>query len=284
MVRALRALPLVAALAAGGCGGDDEPARPGPRAQGPAAVVWAVGDAATAQLPGRRLAKMIVESRFDRLLYLGDVYENGTLGEFRRWYEPLYGSVADRTAPIAGNHEYPSRRRGYVPYWRSKLGRAPRPWYAIRVGGWEVLALNTEAPHDARSPQVRWLRARLRAGRGTCRMALLHRPRFSAGRHGDQADVAPLWDALRGRAVAVVSGHDHNLQRFRRSDEGLVQFVSGAGGRGLYEVDPEDPRLAFADDERLGALRLELREGSARFAFVADDGEVLDRGELRCRP
>lgn len=45
---------------------------------------------------------------------------------------------------------------------------------------------------------------------GTCRLAW-HRPRFTAGKHADARDVAPLWEALRGRAKIVVNGHDHNM-------------------------------------------------------------------------
>lgn len=276
MVRATIAAVLALALA--GCGGgDDRPAAP-PEPRGE--VVWAVGDAATAGDAPQRLARLIGRGRVDRLLYLGDVYEHGTLEEFQRLYDPLYGRLAARTSPIVGNHEHANRRRGYELYWRSRTGRTPPPWYSLTVGGWELVALDSEAPHGERSPQVRWLRRTLRP-RTTCRIAFWHRPRFSAGERGDQPDTAPLWEALRGRAVAVLSGHDHNLQRLRPVD-GIVQFVSGAGGRELYDVDEDDDRLAFADDARFGALRLVLRPGVAAWSFVADDGDVLDSGELRC--
>ena len=62
----------------------------------------------------------------------------------------------------------------------------------------------------------------------------------------------------------------------------MTQFVSGAGGRELYPVDETDERLEFSDDERFGGMRLELRPGTARYEFVADDGSVLDSGRLRC--
>ena len=93
--------------------------------------------------------------------------------------------------------------------------------------------------------------------------------------------MAPLWDALRGHATIVLSGHDHDLQRFRPSG-GLTQFVSGAGGRGLYPLR-DDRRLAFGNDSTYGALRLQLRRGRARWAFVGAAGRTLDRGTLRCR-
>ena len=274
----VRALALIAAaLAVAGCGGGDDgdSARPAPR------VVWAVGDAATAQPEApRAVARMIARNRVDRLLYVGDVYETGTLEEFRRFYDPLYGDLASRSSPIVGNHEAANRKRGYNRYWREKVGRAPEPWYVVREGGWELIGLDSELPHDEDSPQVAWLRRQVRPGT-TCRIAFLHRPLYSAGTHGDQSDIAPLWDTLRGRAVAVIAGHDHNLQRLKPIG-GLVQFVSGSGGRDLYPVNREDERVAFADDTHFGALRLELRPGSAEWAFVAADGSVLDEGTLRC--
>jgi len=274
-----RVLLAALALAAAGCGGDGGASSPPP----PESVVWAVGDAAVAGDADVPLARLITRSRFDRLLYLGDVYETGTPKEFRENYDPLYGAVASKTSPVVGNHEATLRSTGYEPYWRRKLGRAQPPWYVVRQGSWELIGLDSEADHGPRSEQVRWLRDHLeRAPRTTCRIAFVHRPRYSAGtHHGDQPDMAPLWDAMAGNAVAFLSGHEHDLQRLDPID-GMVQFVSGAGGRELYPVDETDDRLAFGDGERFGALRLELRPGSLDYEFVADDGDVLDRGELRC--
>jgi hypothetical protein len=63
----------------------------------------------------------------------------------------------------------------------------------------------------------------------------------------------------------------------------LVQFVSGAGGRELYEIDRGDPRLAFAEGDHYGALRLDLSPGEARYRFVTLGGRTLDAGTIRCR-
>ena len=87
----------------------------------------------------------------------------------------------------------------------------------------------------------------------------------------------------RGRARLLLGGHEHNLQRLRRRG-GVIQFVVGAGGRGRGPVSRDDPRLAFADTDRTGALRLELERGLARWTFVALGGRVLDSGSVRCQP
>lgn len=242
--------------------------------------VWAVGDGDGGEASAA-LARRIERARPELFLYLGDVYDDGTAGDFEREYAPTYGRIAARTSPTPGNHDWGEASEGYYPYWDRATGRRTPGLAVTRVGGWELVSLNSEAPHDRGSAQVRWLRDRVRAP-GTCRLAFWHRPRYSAGtRHGDQADVAPLWDALIGHASIVLNGHEHNSQRFKPSG-GLTELVAGAGGHGLYGLDARDGRVAFADARHYAALRLRLRPRSARFAFVSKDGRELDSGVVRC--
>jgi acid phosphatase type 7 len=225
---------------------------------------------------------MVARGPVSRLLYLGDVYGSGTAEEFANEYASTYGRLARVTAPTSGNHDAENETTGYDPYWRRVHGVRPPDWYAFRAGGWTIIGLDSEEPHDRGSAQHRWLRRQVRAP-GTCRIAFWHRPRFSASdKHGDQPDMEPLLEALRGRAAIVVGGHDHDMQRFRPID-GITHFVSGAGGHGLYDLN-RDRRLAFGDDRNYGALRLDLRAGTARHAFVAANGRTLDTGTIRCRP
>jgi acid phosphatase type 7 len=246
----------------------------------PSAVVWAVGDGATDSPQAAKVAQFIADADVDRLLYLGDVYDRGTSEEFETNYEPTYGALAALTAPTPGNHEAPLAKQGYDPYWEEALGAPTPPYYAFRVSGWQVLSLNSEIDHESGSAQLRWLHRRVARG-GDCRIAFWHRPRFSAGLHGDEPDVAPLWNSVRGRARIVLVGHDHDMQRFRPRS-GITEFVSGAGGASLYGVDESDPRLRFSNDSQYGALRLELRPTQADYSFVTVAGEVLDRGRVSC--
>jgi acid phosphatase type 7 len=286
-------LLIVAAIASGACGGSDrKPVSAAPAAVPPEppagwipnaprerAVVWAVGDGAGG--PGAAsVARLVARAKPDLLLYLGDVYPMGTRQAFRTAYAPTFGRLAKLTAPTPGNHDWPTRAQGYDPYWGRIYSRSPQPYYSLTAGGWQLLELNSETSN--RGDQLIWLDAQLRA-RGNCRLAFWHRPRFSAGPHGDDRDMDVYWRALEGRARLVVSGHDHDMQRFRPRG-GLIQLVSGAGGNGHYRVKRGRAGLRFADDRHYGALRIELTPGRARLRFVDTAGHTLSATNVACRP
>ena len=270
------ALLLIVALALAGCG--DPPAVKPPR---DGVIVWAVGDGGDGGDDARKVAKLIADDEPQRVLYLGDVYEHGTAREFRERFATVYRPIAERMDPTPGNHDWPNHTTGYDPYWRAVKGRAVPHHYAFSAGGWRLISLNSETPGDR--AQLRFLRRELARDRGTCVLAFMHHPRFNAGKHADQElDVAPLWRELRGEVTLLLSGHDHNLQRFRPVD-GVTQLVAGAGGAGHYGVDEDDDRLAFSDDSADGALRLLLRPGRADLRFVRADERQLDHTTVRCR-
>lgn len=243
-----------------------------------------MGDGADGSPRAKRVAARIAEGPRHpfRFLYLGDVYESGTPGEFRSNYESVYGRFKSKTAPTLGNHESANRSRGYDTYWTRVHGQAPS-FYNLRASGWQLLGLNSEIDMSEDSPQLTWLEGQLSKSKfGDCRIGFWHRPRYSAGELGDHPDVAPLWEALAGRASVVVNAHDHNMQRLRRR-EGITAFVSGAGGHEPGALERRDPRLAFGDDTSPGALRLRLGHENLRWWFIDVRGGTLDRGRLTCR-
>ena len=269
----------VLALTACGGGGDPGLGEHDPAAPDRGVVIWAVGDGGADDDDDRQVAGLIARDDPAHVIYLGDVYDTGTPEEFRTFAD-VYGPLVRRMWPTPGNHEWAKHASGYDPFWRETLGRPLPPHYERRAGGWQLLSANSETPDDPR--QLRWLRDRASGG-GTCRLAFWHSPRFNAGKHrNEEIDVDGLWDAVAGRAAIVLSGHDHNLQRFHPVD-GTTQYVAGAGGRGHHDVREEDPRLAFSDDTTDGALRIVLTGGTADLEFIAADGTVLDRSTVACR-
>jgi hypothetical protein len=263
-----RLVPLIAAavLAAFGCaacgaGGSRADAGSASSA-GPVskrhALIWAVGDSAGGD-HAAEVARLIRRGKPDKVLYLGDIY-NGDFAAYKR----LYGSLPVARTP--GNHDWPH-------FWSGP------EWYSFRAAGWRIIELNSETGRGG--AQLAYLKTLLRA-RGTCRIAFWHRPRYSGGLHGDNADMDPYWRALGGHASLVLGGHDHDMQRFAPRG-GLTELVSGAGGQSHYPVGPH-VGLRFRDSSHWGALRIDLRRGSARTAFVATDGRVLDTYTVSCRP
>jgi hypothetical protein len=272
----LAAVAAALAVAAAASAQDGAPAPP------ERAVVWAAGDVATPGVRADRVAALVRRGEPDRFLYLGDVYETGTAEDFRRWYHPRFGRLARITAPTAGNHEWDRRFQGYYPYWYRRKGQRLAPWFKTQIAGWEILSLNSQAPHGTGSAQVRWLESAV-AGAGDCRIAFWHRPRYSAGAYGGAPDLNPLWNRLAGHARIVLTGHDHNLQR-HRPQRGLAQYVVGAGGRGRYNLHRGNETLAWGRDDVDGALRMVLRPGHALLEFRAPGGRLLDRSRVSCTP
>ena len=244
-------------------------------------AVWAVGDGPDGRPAAAAVARMIASAKPDRVLYLGDVYEHGTMAEFKQNFDAVYRPVAPRIAPTPGNHDWPLHISGYDPYWRGVHDATVPYYYSFTSGGWQLISLNSEMDHGAGSKQIAWLRSHVK-GKGTCRIAFWHRPRYSAGVvHGDQRDVQPFWDALAGNAAIVLTGHEHNMQRFKPR-RGITEFVSGAGGHSHYGLYRRRD-LAFGNASRFGALRLVLAPGSARYKFVATGRKTLDSGVVRCK-
>jgi hypothetical protein len=246
------------------------------------AVVWAAGDVATPGGNADRVAALVRRGKPDRFLYLGDVYETGTPADFRRWYHPRFGALAHITEPTIGNHEWANRFSGYYRYWAGRKGHKQPPWSKIQIAGWEILDLNSQAPHRTGSPQVLWLEQAL-TGPGDCRIAFWHRPRYSEGAYGGAPDLNPFWNRLAGHARVVLSGHDHNLQR-HSPQHGITQYVVGAGGRPRYKLHRGPSTMVWGRDDVNGALRMVLTPGRALLEFRAPGGRVLDRSRQTCSP
>jgi hypothetical protein len=250
------------------------------------AAVWAVGDGAGAEAGAEddQLGAFIAARPIERFLYLGDVYETGTAAEFRDYYNTAFGRFKAITAPTPGNHEWRKRAQGYDPYWGPGVRQANGGhYYSFNHAGWHFVSLNSEESAGPGSPQLAWLNADLARYRGTCTVAFWHRPRFSAGPQWNTIPTGALFNAVRGHAIMVLSGHAHNYQRLYPVN-GLTQFVVGTGGQEVSGPDAGDPRVAASAGGVVGALRIDLGVAGLRYEFDTTDGDRLDAGILNCVP
>jgi 3',5'-cyclic AMP phosphodiesterase CpdA len=258
-----------------------------------AAVVLAAGDIASCDSNGDEATAALLDERDGTILALGDLaYEDGSSREFGRCYGPSWGRHRDRTRPAVGNHDYQTAgAEDYFDYFGPTAGMPGEGWYAFDLGGWHLVALNSNCDLVAcgtDSPQLAWLEEDLAANPADCTLAYMHHPRWSSGDgHGPIDMTDALWRTLHAAGVdLLLGGHDHTYERFGPMDaegvassDGLVQFVVGTGGRSLYQFADILPTSAAHDASTFGLLQLTLREGAYDWAFIpVEGGTFTDTG------
>lgn len=242
---------------------------------------------------------LLVQSIPGTVFTVGDnVFNSGSRAEFDACYDPTWGAFRDRTRPAVGSRDYQTDgASGYFSYFGLAAGQPSKGWYAYDLGSWRIYVLNSNCTKiggcERGSPQERWLRADLAAHRNACVGAYWQSARFSAGRFGDDPHVQPFWDDLYAAgAEFVLSGHDHNYQRFApltpdgRVDrtKGIREFIVGTGGAGHTSIvsDPTGRREAGTDGA-FGVLRLTLHPTGYEWQFVATPkAPYTDAGAASC--
>ena len=217
--------------------------------------------------------------------------------QFTDCYGPTWGAELARTHPTPGNHDHETTGlAGYLGYFGSAAAPNGTAWYSYDLGTWHV----DRARRDLRVG--RWLWPGLGPGplagggpRGfegdLCTLAIWHQPRFSSGEHGNDASVAPFWDALQAAgADVVVNGHDHDYERFAPQDpsgqadptHGIREFVVGTGGAELRKFGAEAANSELRVAGYYGLLRLVLHRSSYEWTFLTTAGLTLDTGNGNC--
>jgi hypothetical protein len=257
-----------------------------------------VGDIATCRNDDDEKTSRILDALPGPVATLGDtVYDTGTEAEFSTCFQPTWGRHRARIRPAVGNHEYYTR--GAAPYYRyfgAAAGDPARGYYSYDIGAWHLIALNSNCAEGggcgAGSPQDRWLVADLAASRARCTLAYWHHPYYSSGVHGTTAAVANLYQRLYdGNADVVLTGHEHNYERFAPMDamgnanatRGIRQFVLGTGGVELRWFPGVAANSEVRDVTAHGVMRFVLHATSYEWRFVPVAGDAFtDSGQGAC--
>lgn len=252
-----------------------------------AVVITAAGDIATSGGRQGATASVVKSVNPDYALTLGDnAYPDGTLDQFKSYYDPTWGAFKSKTKPSPGNHDYHTTgAAGYFAYFSGVPA-----YYSFNAGGWHIISLNSEIAASEGSPQNNWLEQDLASSTKRCILAFWHKPLFSAGPHGSNASVRPLWDDLyAARADVILNGHDHNYQRFApvtpagaTASDGVREFVVGTGGRDLYSLGAM-ANLQAGNNTSWGVLKMVLHNSTYEWRFVSITGQTYsDSGTSAC--
>lgn len=235
------------------------------------------GAYATANLLGRIHADIIGTA--------GDhAYQFGNQAEYNALYLPTWGRHRANTRPAKGNHDSDPY---YFVFFGLNAGPAGRGYYDYMLGNWHMIVLDSNTPNDSvlseGSAQYKWLEDILNSRPDQkCTLVYFHHPPISAGRNGDQPQMRRVWRLLYEKKVdIVVTGHDHNYQRFILLDEafnpdprnGTLLIIAGTAGAVRYELQNRYRSITAArDNTTWGVAKFNLMPDRYDLEFIPAEG------------
>ena len=264
-----------------------------------APILVGAGDIADCKdLLGAEATAKLLEATPGTVMAVGDLaYPDGTKENFD-CYDRTWGRVKSRTRPSPGNHEFHTQGATfYFSYFGEAAGDPKAGYYSYELGTWHIIALNSECIDiggcNAGSAEEKWLRADLAAHPAACTLAYFHKPLFSSGgAHGDDPEIVPIWQALYdANADVVVSGHDHDYERFAPQtplakpdpERGIREFVVGTGGKNHRPFTTPHANSEVRNADTFGVLKLTLRTGAYDWQFIPEAGKIFtDSGTGSC--
>jgi len=205
------------------------------------ALIFAmIGDSGSGDLPQEQVAQAMLTyfsagRRFPFVLMLGDnLYDDDYTGEFLTPYKPLLDRGVRFRAAL-GNHDR-SLEIHFKPF-----NMDDRDYYSFDEGNARFVALNSNHPRDP--AQLTFLDNAFNDAGTKWRICFFHHPLYSSGQHAEESRdvIRPALEPalVRNRVNIVFSGHEHLYERVA-PQQGVRYFVSGGGGRKLYDFRASD--------------------------------------------
>ena len=150
-------------------------------------------------------------------------------------------------AGVLGNHDV-RVQDGRYEFDELKM---PARYYRRAIGPVELYLLDSNDVDDA---QTAWLQRTLARSRARWKIAVFHHPAFTCGNYHSHDPVVERWVPLfeRYRVRLVLSGHDHNYQRFAPR-RGVRYVVHGGGRPGPLRAEVVPVGLSAPDGGAAGA-------------------------------
>ena len=157
----------------------------------------------------------------------------------------------------------------------------PRARYRRTFGNVELFVLNS---NNVNQRQTDWLKSVLGSSTAVWRIVLFHHPAWTCGAYRSNAAVVQKWVPLFEQygVQLVLSGHDHNYQRFAPRN-GVRYIVHGGGGQRLYPIErcpASYPKRRFARAVH-GFLYLRASNTELRVSAFTRRRNLVDRVIIR---
>jgi hypothetical protein len=260
----------------------------------------AIGDTGSASPAQGRVAEQMWQWReknpFDIVLMLGDnIYGNTELTHggdpklFPQKFDKYYKRFQEKGVVFhasVGNHDMQTNHAQGEIDDKARFGMlGPDGYYkfstpdSFKVGGKplaEFFALNSELHGDKFDAQVNWLREELGNSNAVWKFVFLHHPLYTVrGQHSPALELRnAIAKSLRDNHVQfVLGGHNHFYSRMKPVD-GLLQMISGGGGRHL--AFPRNDKCAVMSARKYEFLGVEVFPDRVRFIAVDEYGKMFD--------
>jgi hypothetical protein len=151
---------------------------------------------------------------------------------------------------------------------------SPPRWSLHEWGAVDIVILDSNQVGSLE--QIQFLMERL-ASSDDPSAVVFHHPALSCSSYGDTETVLETWvPQFDDDVVLVLSGHDHNYQRFAES--GVTYVVSGGGGSPLHELEecPVDHPLRVAGEAVHHFLVLTQGEDEIEIEVIDVNGDTVD--------
>ena len=220
------------------------------------------GDGSSHQLA---VTLQLVKENPNFVVHVGDITEeSGTYNELTANYFEYYYTLMRRVCffTIAGNHEYITQYSApYLALHAPPTDTVPAPdsgryysfdWADIHFVGLDANLLDPYFA-DAQARMLAWMDNDLAQSQALWKIVFFHQTAYPTFHHiDDPIDIAaralfvPILE--RHGVQLVLSGHEHNYQRSKpmrggvpvpAGTSGTVYMVSGGGGGGLHDLNPQ---------------------------------------------
>jgi len=211
--------------------------------------------------------------RFPFVVMLGDnLYDDDYTNEFLTPYKPLLDRGVKFHAAL-GNHD----RDLEIHFKPFNMGDKDR--YSFDEGNARFAALNSNHPGDPE--QIKWLDTAFADAGTKWRIAFFHHPLYSSGQHAAESRdvIRPALESalVRNRVNVVFSGHEHLYERIK-PQRGIAYFVSGGGGRYLYNYRPSEFDDVGVSDHHF--MIAEIAGDRLFFEAISHAQKIIDCGVL----
>ncbi len=256
-----------------------------------------LGDTQNDRSIRRNIAAAIRDLRPLFVIHCGDITNAaGSRKLWAEWFEDMGGLISEiPLMPVMGNHDnYCIKVNGLC---RNLFEQFALPdngikdsseyWYSFDVAGRHFMMLNSENDAGIKpdSKQYEWLENDLENNRTALwKIAVMHKPPFSMGLHGDNKDIQKHWVPLFDRFCVdvVFSGHEHIYERTKplkglKPDEaGTVYIIAGSGGSWVYGCKdnvPDGKKSLYEKCEGVcGFVHVYAGDDGMKFSMISVSG------------